>query len=46
MVKAVIIHGSGIARVLRLPGQMVGMATCYYKVNFDLGFEYLGLICC
>ena len=34
---------SGIARVLRLPGQMVGVAMCY-KVNFDPGFEYLGLI--
>ena len=37
---------SGVARVPRLPGQMVGMASCYYKVNFDPGFEYmyLGLI--
>ena len=31
-------------RVPRLPGQMVGVVTCYYKVNFDPGFEYLGLI--
>ena len=28
---------SGVARV---PGQMVGVATCY-KVNFDTSFEYL-----
>ena len=22
----------------------MGMTVCYYKVNFDPGFEYLGLI--
>jgi len=27
-----------------ITGQMVGLATCYYKVNFEPGFEYLGLI--
>ena len=36
--------GSGVARVPRSPGQMVGMATCYYKVNFDFSFENLGFM--
>ena len=35
---------SGVARVPQIPGPMVGVATCYYKVNFDLSFEYLGFI--
>ena len=35
---------SGVARVPRSPGQMVGVATCCYKVNFDLGFENLGFM--
>ena len=35
---------SGIARVQRLPGHLVGVATCNHKVNFEPGFEKLGLI--
>ena len=30
---------SGVARVQRLPGHLVGVATCHHKVNFDPGFE-------
>ena len=30
---------SGVARVQRLPGHLVGVAMCDHKVNFDPGFE-------
>ena len=30
---------SGVARVQRLPGHLVGVATCDHKVNFEPGFE-------